>query len=140
MYGIKGLKSLTYINESPMYASCFCSDYYINKILAQCNNLENSKQDKLTFDTTPTKDSTNPVTSGGLKTALDVITLIAGSGIQIDNNRINYKVFNNTYTVNNDNGKITLATGTTLPVYYYSKVLTIAFKEEGHELHTVLHL
>lgn len=131
MYGIKGLKSLTYINQFPMYASCFCSDYYINKILTQCNNLETTKQDKLTFDTTPTKDSTNPVTSGGLKTALDAITLTAGSGIQIDSNRINYKVFNNTYTVNNDNGEITLVTGTTLPVYYYSKVLTIAFKEEG---------
>jgi hypothetical protein len=90
-----------------------------------------TKQDKLTFDTTPTKDSTNPVTSGGLKTALDAITLAAGSGIQIDSNLINYKVFNNSYTVNNDNGEITLATGTTLPVYYYSKVLTIAFKEEG---------
>lgn len=29
------------------------------------------KQDKLTFDTTPTASSTNPVTSGGVKTALD---------------------------------------------------------------------
>lgn len=28
-------------------------------------------QTKLTFDTTPTADSTNPVTSGGVKTALD---------------------------------------------------------------------
>ena len=31
----------------------------------------NAKQDKLTFDTTPTANSTNPVTSGGVKTALD---------------------------------------------------------------------
>lgn len=30
-----------------------------------------SKQDKLTFDTEPTEDSVNPVTSGGAKTALD---------------------------------------------------------------------
>ena len=30
-----------------------------------------SKQDKLTFDTTPTAGSTKPVTSGGIKTALD---------------------------------------------------------------------
>ena len=29
------------------------------------------KQDTLTFDTTPTASSTNPVTSGGIKTALD---------------------------------------------------------------------
>ena len=34
-------------------------------------NQINDKQDKLTFDTTPTADSTNPVTSGGIKTALD---------------------------------------------------------------------
>ena len=31
----------------------------------------NKKQDKLTFDSTPTANSTNPVTSGGVKTALD---------------------------------------------------------------------
>ena len=30
-----------------------------------------NKQNKLTFDTTPTAGSTNPVTSGGIKTALD---------------------------------------------------------------------
>jgi hypothetical protein len=70
MYGIKGLKSLTYINQFPMYASCFCSDYYINKILKQCNDLETSKQDKLTFDTTPTDGSTNPVTSDGIYKAI----------------------------------------------------------------------
>lgn len=34
-----------------------------------------NKQDKLTFDTTPTKDSTNPVTSGGVKAALDTFLL-----------------------------------------------------------------
>ncbi len=93
--------------------------------------LQSSKQDKLTWDTVPTKDSTNDINSGAVYTAIDAITLAAGSGIQIDSNRINYKVFNNSYTVNNDNGEITLLTGTTLPVYYYSKVLTIAFKEEG---------
>ena len=31
----------------------------------------NAKQDALTFDTTPTASSSNPVTSGGVKTALD---------------------------------------------------------------------
>ena len=31
----------------------------------------NGKQDALTFDNTPTASSTNPVTSGGVKTALD---------------------------------------------------------------------
>lgn len=35
------------------------------------NSLSTGKQDKLTFDSTPTADSPNPVTSGGVKTALD---------------------------------------------------------------------
>ena len=38
---------------------------------ANINALNNSKQNNLTFDTTPTADSANPVTSGGIKTALD---------------------------------------------------------------------
>lgn len=33
----------------------------------------NAKQNKLTFDTTPTASSTNPVTSGGVKDAIDAI-------------------------------------------------------------------
>lgn len=39
-------------------------------------NLVNSKQDALTFDTTPIANSTNPVTSGGVKAALDAKTAI----------------------------------------------------------------
>ena len=41
--------------------------YLWQKIVA----LVGTKQDTLTFDTTPTASSTNPVTSGGVKTALD---------------------------------------------------------------------
>lgn len=37
----------------------------------QITNAVQNLQTKLTFDTTPTADSTNPVTSGGIKTALD---------------------------------------------------------------------
>ncbi len=37
------------------------------------NTLSSSKQDKLIFDTTPTANSTNPVTSAGIKTAVDNI-------------------------------------------------------------------
>lgn len=33
-----------------------------------------AKQDKLTFDSAPTKDSTNPVTSGGVYTAVGVVS------------------------------------------------------------------
>ena len=35
------------------------------------SNLESGKQDTLTFDTTPTESSTNPVTSGGIFNSLD---------------------------------------------------------------------
>lgn len=35
------------------------------------------KQDKLTFDTTPTANSSNPVTSDGIKTAIDIVAAIA---------------------------------------------------------------
>ena len=38
---------------------------------AAVSALANEKQDKLTFDATPTANSTNPVTSGGVKTELD---------------------------------------------------------------------
>ena len=37
------------------------------------NSLSTGKQDKLTFDTTPIADSTNPVISGGVKTYVDNI-------------------------------------------------------------------
>lgn len=36
-------------------------------------DLDEAKQDKLTFDSTPTKDSTNPVTSDGMAQAIDEI-------------------------------------------------------------------
>lgn len=36
-------------------------------------NLQTGKQDALTFDQTPTAESTNPVTSAGIKTALDSV-------------------------------------------------------------------
>ena len=42
-----------------------------NDLPAAVLALANEKQDKLTFDATPTANSTNPVTSGGVKTELD---------------------------------------------------------------------
>lgn len=44
------------------------------------NSLSTSKQDKLTFDLTPTADSSNPVTSSGIKTALDGKPSNTGAG------------------------------------------------------------
>lgn len=37
-------------------------------------NLDETKQDNLTFDNTPTQNSQNPVTSGGIKAAIDALT------------------------------------------------------------------
>jgi len=39
--------------------------------ISDINTALNNKQDALTFDTTPTTSSTNPVTSGGIKTYVD---------------------------------------------------------------------
>ena len=43
-----------------------------------------NKQDKLTFDTTPIADSANPVTSGGIKTAIDSISVPEFTQTEID--------------------------------------------------------
>ena len=47
-------------------------DDEILSITTDIVSLSTSKQDVLTFDSTPTANSTNPVTSGGVKTALDL--------------------------------------------------------------------
>lgn len=54
------------------------------------SSLQTSKQDVLTFDSAPTSGSPNPVTSGGVYTALSTkqTTLTAGDNITIQNNVI----------------------------------------------------
>ena len=50
------------------------SDYYkgtIESLMRTVSSLSREKQDKLTFDTTPTAGSTNPVTSAGVKSYVD---------------------------------------------------------------------
>ena len=47
------------------------NDYYTK---TEVNTLLGNKQDTLTFDTTPTENSTNPVTSGGLYIVLGNIS------------------------------------------------------------------
>ena len=48
------------------------SNYYTKN---QVNNLLAGKQNLLTFDSTPTSGSTNPVTSGGVHSAIDALQL-----------------------------------------------------------------
>jgi len=58
--------------------------YNAEAISKNAETIATSKQDKLTFDTTPTAGSTNPVTSGGIKTYVDnavTITRVTGSVI-----------------------------------------------------------
>ena len=62
----------------------------LNNTLNDLQSEINGKQDTLTFDNTPTQDSTNPVTSGGVYTALSgkQDTLTTGTGITITSNTI----------------------------------------------------
>ncbi len=60
----KGLSANDYTDEDAAKLSALPTKSELN------SDLE-GKQDKLTFDTTPTVNSTNPVTSGGVKSALD---------------------------------------------------------------------
>lgn len=55
----------------------------IQQVITNVKNLLSNKQDTLTFDTTPTASSTNPVTSGGVLTALtgNGISAIANHGL-----------------------------------------------------------
>lgn len=46
------------------------ANYYTK---TEANNLLDAKQDNLTFDDSPTTGSSNPVTSGGIKSAIDAI-------------------------------------------------------------------
>ena len=57
-------------------------DTDIKQSVSDLSTKVDTKQDKLTFDTAPTTDSTNPVTSGGIKNVLEDIT------IKVDNTTI----------------------------------------------------
>lgn len=50
----------------------FLNSNGLTRLISIIKKALSTKQDTLTFDTTPTTNSTNPVTSGGVKTALDV--------------------------------------------------------------------
>lgn len=66
----------------------FLDNTGLTQLLNELGQYLKGKQDKLTFDTTPTTNSTNPVTSGGVKTALDEkqATLVSGTNIKSINN------------------------------------------------------
>jgi hypothetical protein len=76
------------------------------------NNLSTSKQDKLTFDVTPTANSTNPVTSDGIKKAIDAKTVDLSGYATTDS------VSDAVNNISWDNGKLSVTTkgGTTTTV------------------------
>ena len=64
---LKSTDNIFFRNENVDASKKEQASYTSGKTLTQ---VLNTKQDKLTFDTTPTADSTNPVTSGGVYTAV----------------------------------------------------------------------
>ena len=52
------------------------------------NGLSTGKQDKLTFDSTPTANSSNPVTSAGIKAAIDAKTVDLSNYVSYTNNTV----------------------------------------------------
>lgn len=72
--GVSSLADITVGNATADASGNNIANTYATK--AELNN----KQDKLSFDSTPTADSTNPVTSGGIKTALDGKPSNTGAG------------------------------------------------------------
>lgn len=83
---------------------------------ADITTLKSGKQDKLTFDTTPTANSTKPVTSGGIKTALDK---------KIDTTR-ETKYMPLLYT------KQSISNPTNMVAQPYVKLATVTFKGTGN--------
>lgn len=65
----------------------------ILRLCEAINALIEQKQDKLTFDSAPEKDSANPVTSGGL---YDKLETLKASQVQIDGNGELYVTINGT--------------------------------------------
>lgn len=49
----------------------FCAINTVDSSISSLQSLVANKQDKLTFDTTPTSGSSNPITSGGVYTAIN---------------------------------------------------------------------
>ena len=71
----KGLSANDYTDEDAAKLSALPTKSELN------SDLE-SKQDKLTFDTTPTANSTNPVTSGGVANAVENLNVQIGAQLE----------------------------------------------------------
>lgn len=75
------------ISQIPTRLSTLATDSTHRLVTDNEKNVWNNKQARLTFDLTPTQNSTNPVVSGGIKTQLDRkadITQIKHNSTQLD--------------------------------------------------------
>lgn len=101
--------------ESGTVISRQITKYDIDTIQDNIRDLESRKQEELTFDTTPTAESNNPVTSGGIKTALD--------------EKQNTLTFDNTPSANSTNPVTSGGIKTALDaeiLYYTSQTVSVA--------------
>ena len=70
--GTRSISGKTFVSDNSVTAQKLADGAVTEEKLSDVLKEKlNNAQDKLTFDTAPTADSTNPVTSGGVKSALD---------------------------------------------------------------------
>lgn len=84
---------------------------------ASVTDLENglkTKQDKLTFDTTPTANSSNPVTSGGIKTELDKKVNSATLTTELAKKQNKLNAGSNITLTDNEDGTTTISASSTI--------------------------
>ncbi|MBO5262085.1 MAG: hypothetical protein J6B45_03465 [Clostridia bacterium] len=67
IYYCEGIDKALIAIESGIDASVFVEREELDAVASGLASLINNKQDKLTFDTKPTPDSENPITSGGVR-------------------------------------------------------------------------
>lgn len=92
---------------------------YLQGVTANVQTQLNGKQSSLTFDTTPTANSTNPVTSGGIKTALDgKQASITGAATSITGNNLTAS----RVLVSNSSGKVGVSAVTSTELGYLDGV------------------
>lgn len=121
------------------------SDKYVgtealNELVSKIKDLLNLKQDVLTFDSTPTNGSTNPVTSNGIYNAISGIVINDGtltitvnntsvgtfSANQSNNNTVNIPVPTTTSQLTNNSGFITNSVNDLINYYTKSETYTKA--------------
>lgn len=103
-----------------------------------------AKQDKLTFDSTPTENSNNPVTSGGVYTATDgnrmkVHTKTYAGGVDDNGDDTGYTLTNNSYVQITTDSVIAILRPHTIPIETITSI-SITIKIDGGLIAQGLHV